>query len=843
MAVVLLKTDLNVREKGMNTMRNIVKRSAALLLAICVVLAGFSGLVMPVSAAEPQGSYVLQYDDLGQPYLYGSRYQCAHSYNDPAAGPNSVWSYYNAPEIFNLIYNGPEGSRSIAAYCTDADTSTYSGGSIYYRRINLEDSTYHDSGAAARLRGVLLHSFPYLTVEQVAADANGSLGEGIIQQLTQGEVISATQQAIWEITHGEKYSVDDNYVGVRGMSAYDAAQFVHPESLEACVEGEFTESNIQNLYQYFLNLPGQEPMAAAVSEYSFKSVVYDAVRQEDGTYTVTVTFAIDADVRDGDALNLTAACGEQIRIETLTAGDRTVIFEGLAEKEKVTLTISGMQTGGDVYLFDAQGDRASSQSMVGFDATTLPVFAQVTAEPDRVINIYKSTSEGESKRPLANIEFEIYLAATMEDIITGKVKLSEKPSAEEIAQYTAVAPVATLKTDAQGFATYNLTAYGHPDGVYLVVEKENSAVVAPVEPFFVAVPGTNEAGDGHVYTVTVHPKNTVEVGPEIRKDVTEIENNEDTFDVDEVHSWIIRSDIPAGMANAVKYEISDRLDYRLTLKNGFDVKVALKTGKAGTESVTLIPGTDYTVQTGTAVDEENNPIDTFVVSLTGAGMQAAASAAGQNRSDYEVRVYFDAVIDSDAQLGIEIPNQAKLQYINETGIEYLAESDIPKVYTGGTGILKLDSATEAPLEGATFKIARDATAEQIEAGEAVSLMVNEAEHQVVFAVFYADAELTDKVTEYTSGEDGKILMYGLAYGTYYIVEIKAPEGYNLLTEPVTVEINEQSHLDESVVTVYNTKFLLPETGGMGTGLFTVFGLVCIGGALMISVICLRKKEV
>jgi len=820
-----------------------MKRSAALLLALCVVLTGLSGLAAPVSAAQAHGSYVLRYDDLGQPYLYGSRYQCEHSYNDPEAGPNSVWTYYNAPEIFNLVYTGAEGTHSIAAYCTDADTSTYSGGSIYYRRINLEDSTYHESGAAARLRAVLLHSFPYLSVETVAANVNGALGEGSIQQLTQGEVLSATQQAIWEITHGEKYSVDDHYVGVRGMGSYDPAQFVYPGSLDDCVESEFTEGNIEKLYQYFLDLPGQAPMADAVSEYSFKGVTYDAVRQEDGTYTVTVTYNIDAELRDGDNLTLTAVCAGQSKEETLSAGAGTVIFEGLADKEVVTLTISGTQTGGDVYLFDAEGDRTSSQSMVGFDATTLPVFAQITAEPDRVINIYKSTNEGENKRPLANIEFEIYLVATMEDIVTGKVKLSEKPTEEDVAAYTQNAPITTLKTDAQGFASFNLTDNGHPDGVYLVVEKENTAVITPIEPFFVAVPGTNEAGNGHVFTVTVHPKNTVEVGPEIRKDVTEIENDEDTFDVDEIHTWIIRSDIPAGLANGVKYEITDRLDYRLTLKSGFEVEVARKTDPAGTQTATLIPGTDYTVVTGTAVDDKGNPIDTFAVSLTEAGMKAVAEAAGQNRADHEVRVFFDAIIDSDAQLGVEIPNQAKLQYINETGIEYLEKSDVPKVYTGGTGLLKLDSATENPLKDATFKIARDATAAQIEAGESVALTVNEEERQVVFVPFYADAELTEKVTECTTGEDGKILMYGLAYGTYYIVETQAPKGYNLLTEPVTVELSQVSHLDEAMVTVYNTKFLLPETGGMGTGLFTAFGLICIGGALIISIGSLRKKEI
>ena len=416
-------------------MQSIIKRTVALLLAACVVLAGMGNLAGTASAAEPNGSYVLHYDDKGQPYLYGSLYECKHSYNDPEAG--SSWTYYNAPEIFNLVYESDGGNYSIAAYCTDADTSTISNDSIYYRRINLEDSTYHVSGTAERLRAVVLHSFPYLSVEDVAANVNQALGGEAIQQLTQGEVISATQQAIWEITHGEKYNVDKNYAGMRSQSGYNRSQFVYPESLDACVESEYTATNIQQLYQYFLNLPGQTPMADAISEFSFKNVVYNAVREADGTYTVTVTYTVDASWREGDNLSLTAVCGENTNQEELKSGDGSVTFSGLTEKLPVTLTISGTQTGADVYLFDAEGDRGVSQSMIGYDSTTLPVVAQVTAEPDREINIYKSTSEGENKRPLANIEFEIYLVATMEDITTGKVQLSEKPTKEEIDAYTA----------------------------------------------------------------------------------------------------------------------------------------------------------------------------------------------------------------------------------------------------------------------------------------------------------------------------------------------------------------------------------------------------------------------
>lgn len=822
-------------------MQTIAKRAAALLLAVCVLLAAMGNLVPAVSAAESYGSYVLQFDDLGQPYLYGSRYECKHSYNDPEAGPNSVWTYYNAPEIFNLVYQDENGKHSIAAYCADADTSTISNDSIYYRRINLEDSTYHSAEAAARLRAVLLNSFPYLPLETVAANVNGVLGDGSVQELTQGEVISATQQAIWEITHGEKYTVNDNYVGIRRMNGYDKGQFVYPESLETCVESTGTKTNIQNLYQYFLDLPGQAPKADAISEYAFKDVVYSAIKEEDGTYTVTASYVIDAVVRSGDNLTLTAVCGEEIRQNGLKAGADSVTFTGLTDRQAVTLTISGTQTGGDVYLFDALGDRSVSQTMVGYDTTVLPVFAQVSAEPDRVINIYKSTNEEEGKRPLANIEFEIYLVAAMADITAGKVQLSQKPTEEEIASYTSGAPVVTLKTDAQGFASYNMTEHGLADGVYLVVEKENPAVVSPVEPFFVAVPGTNEEGTGHSYTVTVYPKNSVEVGPEIRKDVTRIDQNEDTFNVNENHTWIIRSDIPAGIYGAAKYVISDELDYRLALKSNFRVKVGLKTAATGTETVTLVPGTDYTVNTGATVDGAGNPVDTFTVALTGTGMAAVAQAAPV-KADYEIRIYFDAVIDSNAQLGVQIPNQASLAYTNATGIEYTAQSDVPKVYTGGISLLKLDSSSSEALKDATFKIARDATADEIAAGKSVALTVAEAERQVVFAAFYADAELTERVEEYTTGEDGKILMYGLAYGTYYIVETKAPKDYNLLTEPVAVEIDGDSHAEAEVVTVYNTKFLLPETGGIGTGIFTTLGMIFIGGAFVLSVVCLRKKE-
>lgn len=99
---------------------------------------------------------------------------------------------------------------------------------------------------------------------------------------------------------------------------------------------------------------------------------------------------------------------------------------------------------------------------------------------------------------------------------------------------------------------------------------------------------------------------------------------------------------------------------------------------------------------------------------------------------------------------------------------------------------------------------------------------------------------------------------GLETGTYELVEVKAPDGYNILLDPVEVEItikvNEDGYLIEEGTTVDNTNSgqltlvaeienssgtLLPETGGMGTTLFYVIGSILVVGA---AVLLISKKR-
>lgn len=850
-------------------MKQPIKRITALFLAVLMGILSFGNYAVTASAEETENTdaYVLAYDSAVEgyeygsyPYMYKSPFQMHHAYSDPAAGAGSVWDYYYTNEIFHLINTtklsqGGEGAfASIPVYCTDADTSTTRNSN--YRRINLEDSTYHESGAAARLRTVILSSFPYVQdMSEISENANIWLeqnGKPALQNLQIGEAMLATQQAIWEITHGEKYTILDP---LTGMDTYDGSNAVYTINAEETMS-ESSESNITGLYEYLLSLEGNGPMDLAVSEASFRNLTYESVKEEDGTYSVTVSFELIATIDSDDNISLTATCAEETaEPDRNENGSYSVVFSNLSEPKEVTVEVTGTQTGGDVYLFDAVGDRGSAQSMIGYDNSTLPIYGKAVATPDRVVNIYKTTSDDTGKMPLANIQFDIYLAATMSDLESGKVILGEHPSQTDIAAYQKTENhIVTLTTDVNGFASYNFTENGHPDGVYLVMERDNPATIGSIEPFFLILPGTMEDGSGYSYTVTVNPKNVTETGPDIKKDVTEIENNHDTFHVGQVHTWIIRGGVPAGLATAQEYVITDTLDYRLTYVQGSPV-VKLYT-RAGNE-ILLEKDIHYVLNEGKKNDGEYT-VDHFAISLTESGMEYAAQNLDSGEAIPEIRVYFDAKINSYAAMGQEIPNQAHLDYENSAGVDYDADSDVPEVHTGGINILKTD-VDGKKLAGATFKIAREATQAELkdETIRKETITVGDNKLQVVFEAFYGTQDLSgEKVSQITTDENGKALMYGLAYGTYYIVETKAPAGFNLLTSPVRVTVSKYSHLTavdqvyddaekliDNTIRVINTRYVLPETGGIGTTVFTVTGLTIISSAALLILMNGKKRHI
>ena len=103
---------------------------------------------------------------------------------------------------------------------------------------------------------------------------------------------------------------------------------------------------------------------------------------------------------------------------------------------------------------------------------------------------------------------------------------------------------------------------------------------------------------------------------------------------------------------------------------------------------------------------------------------------------------------------------------------------------------------------------------------------------------------------FTSGTDGYFKVTGLQKGAYELVETEAPKGYAKLTSPVPFTIDADSTgattkletgklQDEKGFTqVENKKVTIPQTGGIGTIIFTAIGLAIMASAI----IAIKKRQ-
>lgn len=129
----------------------------------------------------------------------------------------------------------------------------------------------------------------------------------------------------------------------------------------------------------------------------------------------------------------------------------------------------------------------------------------------------------------------------------------------------------------------------------------------------------------------------------------------------------------------------------------------------------------------------------------------------------------------------------------------------------------------------------------------------------------------------TTPENGVIIFQNLSDGTYSLKETQAPSGYVLLTSSVTITIkngkytlgnNVEKTINNNIIsfivknsvkktsttpdtnkntpnsgtTKTATTVKLPQTGGMGTILFTLIGVICMGGAMLLF-FHIKKKSV
>jgi len=612
--------------------------------------------------------------------------------------------------------------------------------------------------------------------------------------------------------------------------------------------------------------------AASFVDYSQAPIF---TKNEDNTYNVAVNVIVSVVKQETDTMTLSAVMGDGTYFSQagLVNGENTIslvlnnIPAELAYTE-IKLAIDGVQTANtDAFMFVPKDSEEMPKPFVAIGSGQVPAHAEVTLIPPMEIGLTKSAmikeqgADGqitEKAALLEGITFDIYrLKDETPELSYGDVDWATANYKEYVVSETAVA---TITTDAAGDGYCNLTALGQQPGNFLVVERSHPALTSPAVPVMVTLPFATDNGNVYkkdlVYVNSIKPE--IYTAPQIRKDITNIENDLDSFAIGELHTWIIRSDIPVDIAVGKEYVITDTLDYRLSYAGdaNVEVKIGTRNSGVGTEIYTLNRDEHYTLaslQKDVAIDDaRTESVTAFEVRLTPAGMYAIAGIVGDNVfSDYEVRVYFKAVMDEDATPGSMIPNQALLYYTNYVNYRLEAFSDAPQVYTCSLTVYKHDAINDqVPLSGANFRLVRVAT--ESDSPEMIKpLVVDGNTINVVYESFYTKPELT--ADDYAAGkssivstdEAGLAYFYGLAEGNYYLVEAGAPGGYQLLSEPIPVSVSAGVERQIPCLVKYvagSSNFELPPAGGIGTMIFTVGGGVLIGVAVVILILNNKKKD-
>ena len=314
--------------------------------------------------------------------------------------------------------------------------------------------------------------------------------------------------------------------------------------------------------------------------------------------------------------------------------------------------------------------------------------------------------------------------------------------------------------------------------------------------------------------VTIYDKNNV---PFEKKKT--VEKND--FKVGDTVTFNITGKVPDHTGfDTYTYEITDTMSEGLTFnETSVQVKVGNEVQTAGV--------TTYTLTNGASTDDYTFKVTIYVKNY---------------KAGLPIEVIYTATINENAVAKIST-NKANLTYSNDP-TDDSKKGNIPsedvKVYTSKIAIEKVEklaegaTATPKKLEGAEFVLYKEETIENTKTTKYYKW--NAAEKKVEWVTDMKDADVK-KTDEY-----GEASFDGLANGTYYLVETKAPAGYNQLTAPVTITVN--GGTTETALTVTErvenqAGTLLPSTGGMGTTIFYVLGFVLVVGA---GVLLVTKKR-
>ena len=228
---------------------------------------------------------------------------------------------------------------------------------------------------------------------------------------------------------------------------------------------------------------------------------------------------------------------------------------------------------------------------------------------------------------------------------------------------------------------------------------------------------------------------------------------------------------------------------------------------------TLVKGTDYVATTKT------NDGCNFHVTFTKAFYEKYQADIDSGDLT-QICIKYLVKLSDDAPIDIPLVNTSYLTY----GENSRTEESKTETFTYSIPIFKYTGYNKA-LAGAKFILSKDSNPTEDNALKFVQSGSN------------FDYNSKSGNVTLTSYSDGKININGIQADTYYLKEIEAPNGYNLIRTPIKIVVTSDTDgkgvvkVDNDVVdqvnVLNNYGSLLPSTGGMGTTLIYAIGCILV----------------
>lgn len=473
---------------------------AAMALFLGMLVAGRSLLPvcatenLPVQASEtipewatnvvvenpPDDQYVYQLSDVCHLYQRGQyRFGCG-AYN---CAPSPIillidGSKYNASSGKTWTANGieylPGVSNYELTYCADFDTDTVAD--QFYKKVNVEDSTYFESVEDAyRLRAIVGKTYPFVSAvdmvqelyeQKVITDSSILLnGKSFTDELNTedidvGQLIAASQMAIWVVCNDTMKSASVT----AGRHTYHT---LHPDNISMQPEGKLNQvkgypnandeteteydmtegqaANINAIYQYLMGLtPVTEEEADRNQQLVITNVDYGVTKTGSGNYDITVKTLLNTAIKKNDNITMKVSASKPDSVGNVIEATKVFKSEGIADVigKEFSFDLKDVPAGSQIrieltgeqylnqgvyfyepYLADGETQRSTSQNMVGASVGYTPVKAATSfqIDDDRTVFQLEKYTEVDGTRVMvegAEFEFGIFDGTNYKPIFT-----------------------------------------------------------------------------------------------------------------------------------------------------------------------------------------------------------------------------------------------------------------------------------------------------------------------------------------------------------------------------------------------------------------------------------------